>query len=236
MSSKSEIPNPKSEIPNPKSEIKKILIVDDDSELRATISEILKGKGYFIEEASSGKEAVEKTTNEKFDIALLDLMMPGMNGMDALSEIRKISPKTKVIMITAFATIENAVDAIKKGAYDYISKPFKIEELIYAVKRALEEVRFEEGIKKLDLDYTLGSLTNYIRRNIIKLLSTGKAMRLMEVTKELEIEDHTKVVFHLKILKESGIIEQDKDKRYLLTKEGEKTLDCLKILENHLSK
>jgi len=104
------------------------------------------------------------------------------------------------------------------------------------VKRALEEVRFEEGIKKLDLDYTLGSLTNYIRRNIIKLLSTGKAMRLMEVTKELEIEDHTKVVFHLKILKESGIIEQDKDKRYLLTKEGEKTLDCLKILENHLSK
>lgn len=216
--------------------MKKILIVDDDSELRATISEILKGKGYFIEEASSGKEAVAKTTNEKFNIALLDLMMPGMNGIEALSEIRKTSPKTKVIMITAFATIENAVDAIKKGAYDYISKPFKIEELLFTVRRALEEARFEAGIKKLDLDYTLSSLANYIRRNIIKLLSTGKAMRLMEITKELGIDDHTKVVFHLKILRESGIIEQDKDKRYLLTKEGEKTVDGLKILESHISK
>jgi DNA-binding NtrC family response regulator len=216
--------------------MKKILIVDDDSELRATISEILKGKGYFIEEASSGKEAVEKTTNEKFNIALLDLMMPGMNGIEALSEIRKTSPKTKVIMITAFATIENAVDAIKKGAYDYISKPFKIEELLFTVRRALEEARFEAGIKKLDLDYTLSSLANYIRRNIIKLLSAGKAMRLMEITKELGIEDHTKVVFHLRILRESGIIEQDKDKRYLLTKEGEKTVDGLKILESHISK
>lgn len=216
--------------------MKKILIVDDDAELRAKLSEILKEAGYLTDEAASGKEALKRADSNEFDIALLDLMMPGMNGIDTLSEIRKISPKTKVIMITAFATIENAVDAIKKGAYDYISKPFKIEELLFTVRRALEETRFEAGVKKLDLDYTLSSLANYIRRNIVKLLSAGKGMRLMEITKELGIDDHTKVVFHLKILKESGIIEQDKDKRYLLTKEGEKTLDCLKILESHISK
>jgi DNA-binding NtrC family response regulator len=215
--------------------MKKILIVDDDAELRANLSEILKGKGYFIEEAASGKEAVAKTTNEKFNIALLDLMMPGMNGIEALSEIRKTSPKTKVIMITAFATIENAVDAIKKGASDYISKPFRINELLAVIKRVLEEGRFEEGITKLKLDYTLSSLANPIRRNILRLLHSRKGMRLMELVRELDIEDHTKVVFHLRMLKESVLVAQDKSKLYSLTAEGERILACLRILENYLS-
>jgi len=214
----------------------KILIVDDDKELRANLSEILKEAGYQTFEAVSGKEAIEKAASEDFDIALLDLMMPGMSGIEALNEIKKINPKIRVIMITAFATVENAVDAIKKGASDYIAKPFKIAELLATVRRMLEEVRFEEGIKKLNLDYTLNSLSNYIRRRIIRMLWLKKKMRLMEMTKELEIEDHTKVVFHLKTLKEAGIVAQDKAKTYTLTKEGEKIFDCLKILENYLSK
>lgn len=215
--------------------MKKILIVDDDAELRNNLYEILKGEGYYTEEAGSGKEAIEKAVSSDFDIALIDLMMPKMSGVDVLSELRRIKPKTRVIMITAFATVENAVDAIKKGASDYISKPFKIDELLTTIRRVLEEARFEEGIMKLDLDFTLSSLSNYIRRNIIRLLSLRTGMHFMEITRELGIEDHTKVVFHLKMLKESGIIEQDKDKLYFLTKEGEKTLDCLKILENYLS-
>ncbi|MBI4688199.1 MAG: response regulator [Nitrospirae bacterium] len=216
--------------------MKNILIVDDDAELRANLSEILTGKGYRTEEASSGKEAVERAAAQEFDIVLLDLMMPKMSGMDVLSELRKIKPKTKIIMITAFATVDNAVEAIKKGASDYISKPFKIDELLITIRRALEESRFEEGIKRLDMDYTLSSLSNSIRRKIIKLLSMKDGMHLMEIVRELAIDDHTKVVFHLKILKESGIIEQDKEKSYFLTKEGKKTLDCLNILESYLSK
>lgn len=225
----------KSEIRNPQSEIKKILIVDDDAELRANLSEILKGAGYHTDEAASGKEAIEKTASEDYDIALLDLMMPRMSGIDALAELRRVRPKTRVIMITAFATVENAVDAIKRGASDYISKPFKIGELLTTIRRAIEESRFEEGIKKLDLDYTLSSLSNPIRRKIIRLLCSRTSMRFMEITRELGIEDHTKVVFHLRMLKEAGIIEQDKEKSYVITKEGEKTLDCLRILENYLS-
>ncbi|MBI5054987.1 MAG: response regulator [Nitrospirae bacterium] len=216
--------------------MKNILIVDDDSELRANLSEILSKKGYHTDEASTGIEAIEKVTANKFDVMLLDLMMPKMSGMDALAEIRKRSPGTKVIMITAFATVDNAVKAIKKGASDYISKPFKIEDLHAIIRRALEESRFEEGIKKLDMDFTLSSLTNSIRRKVIKLLHQNRGLHLMEITKALDIEDHTKVVFHLKNLKESGIIEQDKEKSYFLTKEGEKTLECMKILENYLSK
>lgn len=215
--------------------MKKVLVVDDDAELRSTLSEILKGAGYHIDEAPSGKEAIEKITAKDFDIALLDLMMPKMSGIDVLKAIKKIKPKIKVIMITAFATVENAVDAIKKGASDYISKPFRIDDLLTIIRRVIEEGRFEEGITKLNLDYTLSSLANPIRRNILRLLNSRKSMRLMELVRELEIEDHTKVVFHLKVLKESGIIEQDKDKSYSLTKEGERILSGLKILENYLS-
>ena len=215
--------------------MKKILIVDDDSELRANLSEILKGAGYHIAEVPSGKEAIEKIASKDFDIALLDLMMPRMNGIDVLKEIKKIKPKIKVIMITAFATVENAVEAIKKGASDYISKPFKIDSLLTTVRRVIEEGRFEEGITKLNLDYTLSSLSNPIRRNILGLLQSRKSMRLMEIVRELDIDDHTKVVFHLRMLKESGMINHDRGKVYSLTAEGERILACLRILENYLS-
>lgn len=213
----------------------KILIVDDDPETRTNIAEILHDAGYYSDEAASGGEAIERITLEYFNIILLDLMMPGMNGIDTLDEVRRLSPKTKIIMITAFATVENAVRAIKKGASDYITKPFKIEELLITIRRVLEEASFEEDIKKLDIDHTLISLSNPIRRKIIQLLCTRKSMRFMEITRELDIEDHTKVVFHLKMLKESGIIAQNKDKSYTLSREGEQTVDCLTILEHYLS-
>jgi len=216
--------------------MKKVLIVDDDAELRENLSEILKGAEYDTDMASSGSEALGKITAGDFDVVLLDLMMPGISGMDVLNEIRKIKPKTKIIMITAFATIENAVNAIKKGASDYISKPFKIDELITTVRRVLEEAKFESSLKKLDLEYTLNSLSNSIRRNILQALHSKKVMRLMEITRELDIEDHTKVVFHLKMLKEAGIIEQDKEKAYFISKEGKKIIELLKIIETHLSK
>ena len=214
---------------------KRILIVDDDHKVRATISKILKTKGYQIDEASSGKEAIEKALSNDFDIVLLDLMMPTVSGMDVLVELRKSKPKTKEIMMTGFATVNNAVEAIKRGASDYISKPFKAEELDATIRRCLEEARFDMSIKKLDLDFTLSSLSSSIRRKIVKLLFQNKGMHLMELTRALDIEDHTKVIFHLKMLKDSELINQDKRKSYFLTKEGERTLNCLKILEDHLS-
>jgi DNA-binding NtrC family response regulator len=216
--------------------MKKILIVDDDAEFRSHLIEVLKGEGYLTDSAASAKEALAKSEAHEFDVVLLDFMMPKMSGIDALHEIRKQHPKTKVIMITAFATIESAIDAIKRGASDYISKPFKINELLTTIRRVFEEAKFEENIKNLDFDQTLNSITSPIRRNILKLLQKRDMMRLMEITRELGIGDHTKVVFHLKILREAGIIEQDQDKAYTLTKEGLRTTECLKTLENYLSK
>lgn len=213
----------------------KILVVDDDRELRSNLREILSGAGFQIDEAASGREAVDKSTAGDFDIILLDLIMPKMSGADVLMELRKVAPRARVIMITAFATIENAVDAVKRGASDYISKPFKIDELITRIRRVLEEARFEKCGATGDLDCILSSLSNPIRRKIVQLISSRKHMRLMELARELDINDHTKVIFHLKILRESGIIAQEKDKSYSLTREGEKTVGCLKTLENCLS-
>jgi DNA-binding NtrC family response regulator len=215
--------------------MKKILIVDDDRELREHLAEVLREGGYRTEGAASAEEAYEKLLSEDFDIILLDYMMPKQSGIDALYEIKRLMPKTKVIMITAFASIENAIDAIKKGASDYISKPFKIDNLLLTIRRVLEEAKFEEGIKKLDIDRTLSTLANPIRRNILKLLRDREDIHLMEITRDLGIEDHTKVAFHLKMLKEADIVDQNQGRAYFLTKEGLRMIECLKTLEQYLA-
>lgn len=215
--------------------MKQILIVDDDRELRSHLIEVLKEAGYQTEEASSAREAVERAGDEDFDVVLLDVIMPKSGKIDALAELRRVSPRSKIVMITAFATIENAVDSIKRGASDYLSKPFKIDALLTTIRRVLEEARFEARGTSENFDCVLGALSNPIRRKILRLIFQRKSARLMELARELDIEDHTKVIFHLKILKECGIIEQDKDKTYSLTTAGEGTLNCLKIVESHLS-
>lgn len=213
----------------------KILVVDDDSGLRENLVELLQGAEFLTDEAASGREAIEKTAVEKYNLALVDLMMPGMDGIDTLVELKRANPRIKVIMMTAFSTVENAVTAIKKGASDYITKPFRFDDLLVIIKRVLEEASFEDNIKKLDIGDTLSSLSNHIRRNIIQLLGSAGRMRFMEITRELKIEDHTKVVFHLRMLRDTGIIDQDEKKSYILTREGEKAMECLKILEHYLS-
>jgi DNA-binding NtrC family response regulator len=213
----------------------KILVVDDDSGLRENLVELLQDAGFLPEEAAAGREAVEMTAQNTYNLALVDLMMPGMDGIDTLVELKRANPRLKVIMMTAFSTVDNAVTAIKKGASDYITKPFRFDDLLVIIKRVLEEASFEDNIKKLDIGDTLSSLSNHIRRHIIQLLGLAGRMRFMEITRELKIEDHTKVVFHLRMLRDAGIIDQDEKKAYLLTPEGVKAIECLKILEHYLS-
>ncbi len=215
--------------------MKKILIVDDDAEFRSYLIEVLADRGYGTESAASAQEAQEHLKAADFDVILLDFMMPKQNGLDALAEIRRLCPKAKVVMITAFASIENAINAVKKGVSDYISKPFKIDDLLLTIRRVLEEAKFDDGIKRLDLDFTLSTLANPIRRNVLRMLAEREDMRLMEITRELGIDDHTKVVFHLRMLKEAGLISQVKGKTYFLSKEGQRLIECLRTLENYLT-
>jgi FixJ family two-component response regulator len=137
--------------------------------------------------------------------------------------------------MTAFSTIENAVDAMRRGADDYLTKPFKTADLLMTVKRVLEEAKFKACKAILDTDGTFNSLANSIRREILQLLGTNGRRRFMDLTRDLGIDDHTKVNFHLKVLKENGLIDQDDQKYYSLSAEGEKVAQCMNVVIQNLT-
>jgi DNA-binding NtrC family response regulator len=114
-----------------------ILVVDDEPDMRAALSHSLNRSGFSVEIAASGSEAVLKIKNSPFSLVISDIKMPEMTGMDLLGTIKNISPGIPVIMITAFGTINNAVEAMQAGATDYILKPFSFEILEAAVKKAI---------------------------------------------------------------------------------------------------
>jgi DNA-binding response OmpR family regulator len=214
----------------------RILVIDDDAELQATIAEVLEQAGFAVETEKSAEAALERLEKkEVFNIILLDLIMPGMGGMEALPLIKKACPKAKIIMITAFATVDNAVEAMKRGADDYISKPFKVNELLTTIMRSREEARFLECHTLLDLENTFSCLANGVRREIITDLAREGGMRFMDLARHLKIEDHTKVNFHLKVLREAGLVEQDRRKHYVLSREGRKIAECLTMVVKTLS-
>ena len=119
-------------------EPKAVLIVDDEHSAREFCKEILKDQGFRIDLADSGERALEILENRETDIVLTDVRMPGMDGMDLLKEIKGKYPETDVVVMTGFGSIESAVKATKLGAYDYITKPFKVEDLRRAVRRLAE--------------------------------------------------------------------------------------------------
>ena len=211
-----------------------IMVVDDDQDLRESMAEVLEGAGFSVTRAGRGEEALEHLARKNFDLILLDLVMPGLGGLELLGRIKDKMPRLPVIMITAFATVENAVAAMRHGASDYVTKPFRIDTLLASVGRALEEARFECCRTSLDLDSVLSSLSNPFRRKILAQLEQDTALRFMDLCRRLGLEDHTKMNFHLKILKEAGFLEQDESKLYLLTQHGTQALDCVRFLMKKL--
>ncbi|MFQ5904679.1 MAG: sigma-54-dependent transcriptional regulator, partial [Candidatus Binatia bacterium] len=115
-----------------------ILLVDDESDFRATISDHLEEQGYQVSSLASGQEAILAAQEREFDVALLDIKMPGIDGIDLLRMLKEIEPSVEVIMLTGHATVETAVRAIKLGALDYLSKPVRLSELEVTIAKALE--------------------------------------------------------------------------------------------------
>ena len=120
---------------------KHVLIVDDETEMRAALTEALKREGHSIVSADNGQEALEKFDEETFDLVLSDVKMPKMNGEQLLREIKSRSPGTPVIMMTAYGTIDSAVQSMKDGAFDYLLKPFSAEILTSSILRAFQSHR-----------------------------------------------------------------------------------------------
>ena len=123
---------------------KRVLIVDDEESFRHMLSVILKKEGYEVELAANGEEGLKKTSLSTFDQILCDIRMPQMDGLEFLREVQRVGVGTTVIMMSAYGTVDTAIEAMKLGAYDYISKPFKPDEIILTLKKAEERERLRK--------------------------------------------------------------------------------------------
>jgi DNA-binding NtrC family response regulator len=148
--------------------------VDDDATACAVLAEVLIKAGYTVEMAGGGAEAIEKGQRLPVDLVLTDIQMANMDGMAVLKRFREFSPDTPIILLTAFGTIESAIKAIKSGAYDYISKPFKKDEVLLTIHRALDQRR----LLNENMRYRQEFLDRYQFSNII-----GSSQAMIEVYK-----------------------------------------------------
>lgn len=210
--------------------MKSILVIEDDKKMRDGLVEILAEQGYQVDSAGNGQVGLDKIQKKDFDVVLADLIMPVMGGMEVLRETKHMKPKTHIILITAFATVENAVEAMKAGASDYITKPFKIDEVQTKIRKVLAEAEFEKPIPILDSD-VIKSISNPIRKDVVKLLYKEGKLKFTDIKNKLKIDDPTKLSFHLRVLKDYNVIEQDSEKVYMLTHAGKKLLDTLRRTE-----
>lgn len=150
----------------------KILIVEDEKSMREVLKILLEGENYLVTPASDGLEGISYIDKDIFDLVITDVKMPRIDGLELLRKTKEISPDTLVIMITAFGTAESAIEAMKLGAYDYINKPFKIDEIRLIVKKAIEKKRLREEISLLREKVK----TSYALENII-----GKSPKMQEL-------------------------------------------------------
>ena len=126
-----------------------ILIVDDDQEMRDLLKDVLEDHGYPVAVAREGREALEHLERDEFLVVVVDLRMKGMDGAELLHELVQHHPTCNAIMMTAFGTVESAVDAMKQGAFDYLTKPIKTDELLVTVEKALREASLRQEVARL---------------------------------------------------------------------------------------
>ena len=127
----------------------KLLVVEDDPDMLALLQEHLQGEGYRVTALTSGREALARLRSEIFDVVITDLRMPDVDGMEVLRACREIQPEARVILVTAFGTVETAIRAIREGAFDYTTKPFRLEEISLLVAKALDDRRLRAEYLRL---------------------------------------------------------------------------------------
>jgi DNA-binding NtrC family response regulator len=161
----------------------KVLVADDDKNLRKVLINELSDEGFYADEADNGMKTIDLLEKNEYDVLLLDLNMPGLSGMDVLDKIKDLEIPTEVIILTAYATVSTAVEAMKLGAYDYLTKPFQIEELIAVINKAYEK-------KELLSENLL--LKSQIKRQSIanKIITKNPLMlEILETVKKVAVSD-----------------------------------------------
>ncbi len=167
----------------------RIFVVDDDAVARDLLAEALKREGYDVEAFSSGSEAIERGRQGRVDVVLTDIRMGTVDGLAVLREFKRFSPNTSIVLLTAFGSLEGAIEAIKQGAYDYLAKPFKKEEITLVVQRSLEHARLvrenarfrEEQKEREEWTYLVGSSPAMLEvYKLVARVSEGRSTVLLE--------------------------------------------------------
>ena len=143
-------------------ETPRILVVDDDENIRKVLVAILEGEGYNVESVGTAKEAIEKTKKKYYNMALIDVRLPDMEGIELLTRIKDTTPKIRKVIITGYPTLQNAVDAVNKGANVYILKPFDVGKVLKTLK---EQLHKQEEEKK----YSQDKVTEFIEARVRQL-------------------------------------------------------------------
>jgi two-component system nitrogen regulation response regulator GlnG len=161
----------------------RILVADDEDSIRWVLATALTGVGHLVEQADDGRAALTRLRNEAFDLALVDIRMPEVDGLHVLTELREAGISTPIVIITAQNTMANAIEAMKRGAYDYITKPFDIDEVQLLVQRALEMGRQSADLTRLERENR--------RRFELGVEIVGKTPAMQEIFKTIGRVAHT---------------------------------------------
>ncbi len=158
-----------------------VVVIDDEESMRDSCRMILEKDGFLTATAEDGEKGLKKVKEMKPDIALVDLKMPGIGGLDVIEKIIEISPDTVPIVITGYATVESAVEAMKKGAYDFLPKPFTPEQLRVIIKRGLEKIKLSREAESLRKEKKL------IEENFITMVSHQLRSPLVAIAQYFEV-------------------------------------------------
>jgi DNA-binding NtrC family response regulator len=145
----------------------RILVVDDDESIRKVLTAILEDEGYTVESAGTAKKAVQKTERRVYNLALIDVRLPDMEGVKLLTKMRDSIPKMRKIIITGYPTLQNAVEAVNKGADAYIMKPFDVENVLETIKKQLKK---QKEAKK----YSQEKVAEFIETRVMELETEKK--------------------------------------------------------------
>ena len=132
------------------SRLPRVILVDDDPGMRETVADVLRFKGYEVEAAACGRDGLHRLAAERFDVAVVDIKLPDVSGLELLDEIKRVSPLTEVVFVTAFATVATATQAVNGAAFAYVTKPFEMDVLLTTLRRAAEKVELAEARRIAD--------------------------------------------------------------------------------------
>jgi DNA-binding NtrC family response regulator len=149
-------------------EAARILIIDDDENIRKVLQAILEDEGYFVETADTGKKGIEKSEKEFYNLALIDVRLPDMEGIALLSKLRNTKPKMRKIIVTGYPTLQNAIAAVNKGADAYVMKPFEVEKILQTIQEQLQKQEEERC-------YSEDKVVEFIETRIKALETSGQA-------------------------------------------------------------